>query len=430
MKALQTQLDAATKEKVAEREKLKTALRKASEDVTKKTQALNTANAEAKIKAEMIATLNKAVGLICRQPSFVFESIVGNYTVIKMKAVPSGTFQLTVTYAHPGGGKIKINDGVSDKFLIDEEGVSVSLLVERDELIASRGYVRVEYSYTGKDSPCYRIHDTALVPLLEPHKISFDLGSVFSLANKGDWKSSLEWAVSAESVWYAWLTTIASLRYSSVTADGKNTASASSNTAQSANSTSSSTTATQANAPEEAAPNPFLGSGGVLSWDGFFVLNNPCCKKDGAASSWINRSACDSLGLLLGAGFTSLPNEDITPNVRVGFKKYLGVSLTVSGYNIMHTEDKMFNSSSYFRGGLLWNDIWSKASAGQTERYFIDAEAVIPYISIASKYIRLRFYADVPRNGDGPSDIRVSALLKFDPTDLIPKSSANGSATH
>lgn len=119
----------------------------------------------------------------------------------------------------------------------------------------------------------------------------------------------------------------------------------------------------------------------------------------------------DHLGLQLGVGFSSRPGDGVTLD-EVSRRSF-------GGFLVRGTFGSNVAGSAML--GIAEDDFWNyeyaaaKESAVQlreSDRYIFDSRLNLPnFFENDSIQASLRLFADLPRSGDGPSDVRVSFLV-------------------
>jgi hypothetical protein len=276
--------------------------------------------------------------------------------------------------------------------------------LDRAALLDDSGFLGIGFrALTGEvPTTCLERKAGPAVPkikALDKHRLTLDAGSVFVEQGNGDWEPRVETAFEARSQWRETLLAGFNIRYSAVggSAEGEGEGDGDEGDA---------TDGEDSDGGEFA---PFAEGGGVFEARVFSVLNLPSVPR---------------FGLYLGAGFSSLPGadgSDLTTRPRI----LVGGRVSVQGYNAGRPGDALESSSGFIQVGVARDELWERVQlepasedgsrpavfSDESDRWFVEGELELPAIGTERTRVLLRTYASLPRSGDGPSDVRVSALL-------------------
>ena len=134
------------------------------------------------------------------------------------------------------------------------------------------------------------------------------------------------------------------------------------------------------------------------------------------------------LGIVGGVGFSSYSGD--SDSVETRQRLYYGVRMQVQGYNRKRTPGKFGGTTGFVQLGWADDDLWKyqtledhdgdpetdKIAVDQDERdrYFVEAALEFPNLGGEKGRLALRFFADLPQSGNGPSDVRFSVLAAID----------------
>jgi hypothetical protein len=288
------------------------------------------------------------------------------------------------------------------------KGVGVPLFLDREAVLRGGGFVHVTFEGLGKYPESCEVNRTGSVPVkaMQKHRLSFDLGPTFNLGGDGSWASNMEAALTARSDWYTWFEGDVNIRYSAIGAVDE--------------------------APEDADPeaggdgggdgqsfNPFEEGGGV------FEASISGVVRPFRAASW--------LGLALGAGLSSVPGES-TSRLETRQRVFGALRISAQGYNAGEPAETLGNSLGFIQAGYAQNDLWERVElvpasedgsqeavfSDESKRWFLEGEVELPRVGTDWARLLLRIFVSAPQSGDGPSDVRVSALISVDPRKWFP----------
>lgn len=246
---------------------------------------------------------------------------------------------------------------------------------------------------------------------LDKHSLSFDIGSVFNLQGEGSWDANMEAAAVSRSQWYDWLQTGFSVRYSSLGAvdepeeeeDGDDDGGGDGDDGED---------------EEEEEFNPFESGGGLLETNVYMMFSLPKVPRLGFVGGW---------------GLSSVPGAPES-KLELRERTFVGLRNSIQAFNAGRIGDTLENTSGYIQAGVADDDLWERVElepasedgtvpakiSDESKRYFFEGEFDIPRVGTEWFRINLRFFASVPRSGDGPSDLRISALASIDPRRWFP----------
>ncbi|MBZ0112840.1 MAG: hypothetical protein K8J08_10295, partial [Thermoanaerobaculia bacterium] len=241
---------------------------------------------------------------------------------------------------------------------------------------------------------------------IEKHSLTFDLGSVFSHSGDGSWESNPEIAVRARTLWSPNLEGGFEARLSSIGSDKP----AEGETTEAEPAAEMPAEAGAKEPSEEKAFDPFVDGGNLLQARvyGFFT------------PGWRQ-----PIGLILGAGVSTVPSEQSRIETRTNV--FGGVRFAVNNYNAGQPSDSLSGSNGFVQVGYAKDNLWESVVlmpatetteavlSDESKRWFLEGELELP--AVGNKWLRIltRLHVSLPTSGDGPSDVRVSALAKIDP---------------
>lgn len=290
-------------------------------------------------------------------------------------------------------------------------GTMVPLFMERRALLKAGGYVGVSYFSTAPTQPanCEK-KQNSVIPLkaMQKHRLSFDAGPVYLLSGDGSFKGHAEVAMSARSQWSTWFEGGVAMRYSAI---GEIAEKDPETTPPAAAQTQSSGSPKDASDPTTF--NPFTDGGGVLESNFYGMAHLP-------SAPWV--------GLAGGAGFTTVPGATGS-ELQTRHRWFVGFRSSVQGYNAGEPADRLGNSSGYIQLAYLKDELFQdvildsmhpERRSDESVRWLLSGEIELPRLGTEWARISLRGVANIPRSGDGPSDIRISALVSIDPRSWFP----------
>lgn len=294
------------------------------------------------------------------------------------------------------------------------DGATASFYMDRKALLQAGGLVSLKYRALEeeKDTVCqYRKAGPAspTVMVLEKHTLNFDVGSVFNIQGDGSWKTHGEAALAEDSRWRTWFQSGFSLRYSALDASEDDNGDADGDTGANPKAA--------ADDGEQEEFNPLTQGGGLLETS-VYVLVSPF-------------KPLPRLGFVGGWGLSSVPG-DAGSALHVRQRSYIGIRETFAAVNAGRKGDSLQNAQGYIQAAwaddALWDNVELEPATETTPavfsnergRFFFEGDIEIPRIGTEWLRFDLRFFASVPRSGDGPSDIRISALASIDPLQWFP----------
>lgn len=297
-------------------------------------------------------------------------------------------------------------------------------------LMETDGFVVVEWTLPEDETraTCDDLKQGESDPIvaLRRHTLAFDAGPVFSLENDGSFETGTEVAVSSVSRWTGSITAYSDLRFSQIGAiDEKE--STDEMMADAADEGMEMEPAMEEMAADDFI-NPFEEGGNVVSfnaWAGF----HPWTRN--------HTRLTHPVSLILGGGFTTQPGESSQLDAKT--RLFGGIRFQIARYSAEASSD-LTGSSGYLQVGAARDELWKftelqdldgdmtttadvmEVAFDERDRWFVETQITIPNISLGgdnSGRLKLRLYADLPRSGDGPSDVRISALFEYDLSQLI-----------
>ncbi|MEM1203750.1 MAG: hypothetical protein AAGN66_11025 [Acidobacteriota bacterium] len=269
------------------------------------------------------------------------------------------------------------------------------------------------------------------IRVLDKHSIGFDLGFVYSLENGKSFASNPEAAFFARSQWHERFLVGIEARYSAISAsdepDAADDGGMGGDGGGEATADGGGEGMADGGDDEDPTFNPFEnGDEGVLEADVFF--------------SFAPVKKLPRLGIVLGAGFSTLPGEnDFTATKS---RLFGGLRLNVDGINhgrkgsdhfsnargiaqIDYAEDKLFEAV-VLRAASEDGTVPAVVS-DESERIRLTGEIELPPLGNSKIRLVIRGHASLPTSGDGPADIRLSALASFDPRNWFKGVGSSGS---
>ncbi len=220
------------------------------------------------------------------------------------------------------------------------------------------------------------------VVALEMHHLSIDIGTVLNMRADSTLEANPEFALSAASRWTTVFAGAMDIRLSSLTVPNSN----------------GSSTSTGPSSLTSGTSNVLEGAGRIIWLPG--------------GNSW----STPLFGLVGGAGVRSLPSDAL----KLEGNTIAGIRLNVPRYNTSTPADSLSNTRGYLEAGYLHDRYWKNdhIQTNQRHRYYIESQLEIP--AVGGEHVRflLRVRASKPLRFDGPSELRLSALLTIDPAVL------------
>ncbi|HET7785339.1 MAG TPA: hypothetical protein VFL36_05175 [Myxococcales bacterium] len=215
------------------------------------------------------------------------------------------------------------------------------------------------------------------VVALEPHHLSIDIGPVFVMKNNGSFETDTELALTGMSRWLDVFGGAVDLRISSLNVPDPSSASGGQTTVSLASST------------------VFEGAARAIGYPWGAGWNMP------------------SFGLVAGAGMRSLPSEftDLKGNLFGGFR------LQVAGYNAGNPGDSLADTNGFLELGFARDGYWLNPSfnSDQRNRLYAEGQLEIPGLGGENVRVLMRVRSSTPVQFDGPSELRLSALVSINP---------------
>lgn len=301
-----------------------------------------------------------------------------------------------------------------------EGGTSVPVTFDRKAVLRGGGFLSATYREVVAEEVAgcdVRHRGVTKVKAIDQHVLSFDVGPVYTLDGEGGWSNHAEVAVTARSEWSPLFHGGVDLRYSAIGAvaetedDGMSM--------EGGDEGEGGEGGGDGEATDVRAFNPFEQGGGVFeaSFHGsLHPLRN---------NRW--------LGLLAGAGASSLPGEE-GAELDLRRRWFAGLEMSVKGYNAGQPAKSLGGTRGFVRFGYMDDELWDNVEiepasddgttpavfSDESERYFLNGELELPKLGTEWLRIYLRTFISVPASGDGPSDVRVSALVSVDPRSWFP----------
>jgi hypothetical protein len=338
-------------------------------------------------------------------------------------STPSLEYKIKIDYVYRGEKILE-----EKTYSVGKDGEIISFFLDSDKLDKSSGNIVVSTHSTGTDATpptdvCSNEHnkenDTAIfIKAWSRHTARFDAGAVNTLNADGSWQSKPEVSASFKSIWSDWFTGGTDVRYSNygeikkkdAAVTGKTTGTVSTTTDNNgqATTTTNSTTVTPPKSGATQLKNPFESGGGTFQVN-LYGYATPFSK----FPSWA------FIRPIVGFGWTSVPSQNDGASTDGKPLYYGGLRFDVDEFGSTIGNGWLSRSNGFVQAGILYNSVWEKALPTKytTDRYFIEGELNVISITDANS-LRLRLYVDTPREGNDPSDIRISALWAIDPIKL------------
>jgi hypothetical protein len=273
---------------------------------------------------------------------------------------------------------------VSDRFHLIDGAFLQGLRKSRSVSWINRGNIPASYAApAAKDQPGPNVdlYQADGVVALEPHHLSIDLGPVFVMKNNGSFETDTELALTGTSRWFDVFGGAVDLRISSLNLPGS---------------------PATASPPSAGAPPVSLASSTVF---------------EGAARGilypWGAGWNMPAFGLVAGGGMRSLPSEfaNLKGNLFAGFR------LQVAGYNAGNPGDSLADTRGFLELGFARDGYWLDRSFGsdQRNRLYAEGQLEIPGLGGENVRVLMRVRSSTPLQFDGPSELRLSALVSINP---------------
>ena len=335
------------------------------------------------------------------------------------KAAPREVVDLTAASRAPDkGGREARREGekVSPQpiaFCVNAspKGVGVPLFLDREAVLRGGGFVHVTFEGTGEYPVSCEANRTGSIKVkaMQKHRLSFDIGPTFNLGGDGSWASNMEAALTARSDWYTWFEGDVNIRYSAIGAVGEDAEDTEEDSGPPAGGNGGN---------DDQNFNPFEEGGGVFETNISGIVRYP-------RVPW--------LGLAVGVGLSSVPGE-ATSRLETRERTFGAVRISAQGYNAGEPAETLGNSLGFIQAGYAHNDLWERVElepasedgsqdavfSDESKRWFLEGELELPRVGTDWARLLLRLFVSVPKSGNGPSDIRASALISVDPRKWFP----------
>jgi hypothetical protein len=315
------------------------------------------------------------------------------------------------------------DEGVTFCVLATSEGSKTTVFLDQGAVL--RGGGKLQMIYQAINPTCGGLVSSTdpTIRVMNKHELNFDLGQVYTLESGGNWGSSAEVAMTAESRWFTWFSSRFSARYSAIGAIDDSEEMMEEMTGDDNGMMDDDGTMEpggmmepgdmMGDGSEEPMFNPFEAGGGTFEADLNIAFNLPNLSR---------------FAVVFGAGFSSVPKPS-GMDLETRQRTFLGLRNSVEGYNAGKSAERLADSSGFLQIGFGTDDLWDAvilepASADgmtpavisdESERYILEAQLDLPRLGTQSTRIAVRLYASLPQSGDGPSDVRVSALASVNP---------------
>jgi hypothetical protein len=293
------------------------------------------------------------------------------------------------------------------------KGVGVPLFLDREAVLRGGGFVHVTFEGTGEYPVSCEANRTGSIKVkaMQKHRLSFDIGPTFNLGGDGSWASNMEAALTARSDWYTWFEGDVNIRYSAIGAVGEDPG-------DSGDAEEDSDPPAGGNGGNDQNFNPFEEGGGVFETNISGIVRSP-------RVPW--------LGLAVGVGLSSVPGE-ANSRLETRERTFGAVRISAQGYNAGEPAETLGNSLGFIQAGYAQNDLWERVElepasedgsrnavfSDESKRWFLEGELELPRVGTDWARLLLRLFVSVPKSGNGPSDIRASALISVDPRKWFP----------
>lgn len=316
----------------------------------------------------------------------------------------------------------------------DGQGVDVAVDLRHFHLVADGGQVVVHYASQSCGGAKVSPPQTAL----QRHSLTLDAGQVYSYGADGKFESAPELVFVEESNLTRSLTGFLDIRFSQIGAiDEETTGDETSDDGMTDDGMMDDGVMEMDETPKPF--NPLVDGGSVVRADfgiGFYPYNaRPENVTDANGTTTREpRQISRTFGLLFGAGFSTVPNDgdDVDARMRV----FAGLQFRVLRFNTRNSENQFHNAIGTGRLLYAYDDFWAWEELQDTdgdpstpdtlvkreekERLVFDWRLIIPaFRALDNADLALRLYADIPASGDGPSDLRVSALFTFKLSNIL-----------
>ncbi len=250
----------------------------------------------------------------------------------------------------------------------------------------------------------------------EKQLLKIDAGTVFSRNKDDGFDGALELALIATSRWTRSITGVVDIRLSEIAAI-KETPPPDEEMMMPEAETAM---------PEmPAAPeifNPFAEGGSIVRGNAYAVYYPKSTIKG-------NPLYPPSFGLVGGIGFSTFSGGSGS-SVEAKERYFYGARWQVNSYNRKLDPVNFGGTTGFVQFGMARDDIWQFEESidadgdpstdpevvqrDERDRYFFEAQLEFPRLGNETARLATRLFADIPKSGDGPSDIRISVLAAID----------------
>lgn len=325
-----------------------------------------------------------------------------------------------------GGSGCDPGEGISFCFFAGEDDkVAIPFEADRCSILLSGGQLGFRWKRHKNDleeTTCFAQRQGPSDPTLtalRKHYLGFDAGLLMNLEGDGSWDTNLEASLTTISQWRTWFQSGLQMRYSAVGAISEVEPMDDAMNGDMSGEGEGEGDDSETSAPDPQEFNPFDEGEGVFEAD-LWLTFSPFAQ-------------ARRVGFVAGAGVTTVP-ADGNSALESRTRGYYGLAIDVAAFNLGRAGDGLQGARSFLH--LAWaedelfenvllkaasDDGSEKAVYGdESERYLLKGELELP--QVGNDYFRLlmRGVVNVPRSGDGPSDIRVSALISTDPRKWFP----------
>jgi len=395
--------------------------------------------------APLWAQTTENQGMTCQTPEFSFAWDGSRNATLIAKADPAQTFEVKLSYLRTAPARkpfqailvplarecclVQGADGscaspcVTFDVRATPEGSETAVVLDRRALLLSGGELGFHWEALKADKdtkicPARRTGSDTKIRVMHKHDLNIDLGQVYALESGGSWDANAEVALTSNSRWYTWLSSGFSARYSAIGATDESDDSMEDMDTMEEGDDEGGMMGDEADDMgegdgEETPFNPFEQGGGVLEAEFYVAVNPP------KIPNW---------ALVLAGGFGSVPTPG-SSDLETRQRTFLGLRSSVMGFNAGRPADSLANSKGFFQIGVGWDDLWEEVIlepasedgtipalvSDESERYVLEGQLELPRVGTEWLRIAVRLYASIPTSGDGPSDLRVSALASVDP---------------
>ncbi|HET9752676.1 MAG TPA: hypothetical protein VFP52_06935, partial [Myxococcales bacterium] len=219
------------------------------------------------------------------------------------------------------------------------------------------------------------------VVALEPHHLSIDVGPVFVMKSNGSFETDTELALTGMSRWLDVFAGALDLRISSLNLPGSSA---------------------PASPPSAGEPPLSLASSTIFE-----------AAARAIGYPWGAGWNLPAFGVVGGVGVRSLPAEfmNLKGNLFGGFR------LQVAGYNAGNPGDSLADTNGFLELGFARDGYWLNSSfnSDQRNRLYAEGQLEIPGLGGENVRVLMRVRSSTPVQFDGPSELRLSALVSINP---------------